>query len=165
MKYIRIGKIVNTHGIKGELRILSDFKYKDRIFKNDFKLYIGAHKVCEIINTYRHHKQFDMVTFVGYDNINDVLKYKGDYVFINSEDLLLNDNEYLDSDLINLNVVCNGKIIGVVKNIEYYSKNNPLLYVECENKHFYVPYNFDIIKSINLSEKEIIINYIKGLFD
>ena len=32
MKYVLIGKIVNTHGLKGEVRILSDFKYKDRIF-------------------------------------------------------------------------------------------------------------------------------------
>ena len=32
MKFINIGKIVNTHGIKGELRIRSDFPYKDRVF-------------------------------------------------------------------------------------------------------------------------------------
>lgn len=165
MKYIRIGKIVNTHGIKGELRIISQFKYKDRIFKKDFKLYIGKDKICEVINTYRHHKQFDMVTFNNYDNINDVLKYKGDYVFINEEDLILNEDEYLDSDLINLKVICNDREIGIVKNIEYYSLNNPLLYVENKDKHFYIPYNFDIINSISLSNKEIIINYIKGLFD
>ena len=87
MKYIIIGKIVNTHGIKGELRILSDFKYKDKIFKKGFPLYIGYTKEKEIINTYRPHKQFDMVTFNNYNNINEVLKYKGEYVFINKEDL------------------------------------------------------------------------------
>ncbi len=165
MKYIRIGKIVNTHGIKGELRILSNFKYKDRIFKKGFNLYIGLDKTCEVINTYRIHKQFDMVTFNNYNNINEVLKYKGDYVFINREDLFLSDNEYLDSDLIDLKVICNDREIGVVKSIEYYSKKNPLLYIENNNKHFYIPYNFDIIKNINLEKKEIIINYIKGLFD
>lgn len=165
MKYIRIGKIVNTHGIKGELRILSDFKYKDRVFKPDFKLYIGHDKVCEVINTYRIHKQFDMVTFNGYNNINEVLKYKGEYVFIDGDDLVLNNNEYLDSDLIDLKVICEGRKIGIVKNIEYYSKNNPLLYIEDNNKHFYIPYNFDIISDINLQKKEIVINYIKGLFD
>ena len=82
MKYIIIGKIVNTHGIKGELRILSDFKYKDKIFKKGFPLYIGYTKEKEIINTYRPHKQFDMVTFNNYNNINEVLKYKGEYVAI-----------------------------------------------------------------------------------
>ena len=39
MEYIYVGKIVNTHGIKGEIRILSDFKYKNEIFKENFKLY------------------------------------------------------------------------------------------------------------------------------
>ena len=39
MEYVLIGKIVNTHGIKGELRILSDFEYKERIFKKGFNLY------------------------------------------------------------------------------------------------------------------------------
>ena len=33
MKYVLIGKLVNTHGLKGDVRILSDFKYKDRVFR------------------------------------------------------------------------------------------------------------------------------------
>ena len=44
MEYIYIGDIVNTHGIKGELRILSDFKYKENVFKKNFKIYIGKTK-------------------------------------------------------------------------------------------------------------------------
>ena len=36
-KRLEIGQIVNTHGIKGEIRILSDFKYKNEIFKENFK--------------------------------------------------------------------------------------------------------------------------------
>ena len=71
MKYIIIGKIVNTHGIKGELRILSDFKYKDKIFKKGFPLYIGYTKEKEIINTYisvdeNYEKVFDDETFSIY---------------------------------------------------------------------------------------------------
>ena len=50
MKYIRIGKIVNTHGIKGELRLLSSFKYKDKVFKKDMKLYVGKDKEIVIEN-------------------------------------------------------------------------------------------------------------------
>ena len=56
MKYIRIGKIVNTHGVKGELRLISDFKYKDKIFVDNFKIYIGKEKIEEKINSYRRHK-------------------------------------------------------------------------------------------------------------
>ena len=83
---IYIGKIVNTHGIKGEVRLLSNFLEKDLIFKNGFKVYIGSKKEEQVINTYRPHKLFDMLTFKGVDDINLVLKYKGEKVYINKAD-------------------------------------------------------------------------------
>ena len=48
MCFIKIGKLVNTHGIKGEVKILSDFTKKDLVFKKDFVLYIGY----EFVNNY-----------------------------------------------------------------------------------------------------------------
>ena len=36
-----VGKVVGTHGIKGEIRILSDFQFKDKIFVVGKKLIIG----------------------------------------------------------------------------------------------------------------------------
>ena len=51
MKYVLIGKIVNTHGLKGEVRILSSFKYKDKVFKNGMKVYIGKNKIEECITS------------------------------------------------------------------------------------------------------------------
>ena len=56
MELVRIGKIVNTHGIKGELRILSDFEFKDKVFKKGVKVYVGKKKKEFIINSYRFHK-------------------------------------------------------------------------------------------------------------
>ena len=61
MKYVLIGKLVNTHGLKGEVRILSDFRYKDRVFIPNMKIYIGKEKKEETISTYRHHKIFEML--------------------------------------------------------------------------------------------------------
>ena len=52
MNYINVGKIVNTHGIKGELRILSKFKFKNKVFKKDMIIYIGNNKDKEVINYY-----------------------------------------------------------------------------------------------------------------
>ena len=75
MDLIYIGKIVNTHGIKGEVRILSDFEYKEEVFKINNKLIVDNNEL--IIKSYRKHKNYDMVTFEGIDDINDVLKYKG----------------------------------------------------------------------------------------
>ena len=48
-EYIYIGKIVNTHGIKGEIRILSDFEKKDSVFVVGMPIYIGRKKEKEII--------------------------------------------------------------------------------------------------------------------
>ena len=53
MNYVNIGKIVNTHALKGEVRIISNFEYKQRVFKKGFNLYIGQNKNKEVIETYR----------------------------------------------------------------------------------------------------------------
>lgn len=164
MRYIYIGKIVNTHGIKGELRILSDFKYKKKIFKHDTKIYISNEKTEETINTYRPHKQFDMITLVGYNNINEVLKYKGQKVYIKDTDIKLEENEYLDEDIIGLTVIYNNKEVGYIKKIEKYPHQD-LIVVKRMQKEYLIPYISDIIESISLQEKKIIIKNIKGLIE
>ena len=102
MELIKIGKIVNTHGIKGELRLLSKFPYKDKVFIKGMNIYIDRN-VKEVISTYRRHKNFDMITMEGYSNINEVLKFKGKFVYVNKDDIKL-DNNYLDEDLIELDM-------------------------------------------------------------
>ena len=162
MNYILIGKIVNTHGIKGELRIISDFPYKDRVFKNNFNIYIGKDKINEVINTYRHHKIFDMITLKNYNNINEVLKYKGSLVYINRLDLQLNDNEYLECDLLDFNIIINNNIIGKLSSFENHNKNK-IIIVKNKEKEILLPYNSNLIENINLDKKEIIYKNIEGL--
>ena len=162
MKYTLIGKLVNTHGLKGEVRILSDFKYKDKVFIPGMKIYLGKDKICEVIKTYRHHKIFEMITMDGYSDINDVLKYKGDYVFVNKDDIKLGENEYLDEDIIGLDVYVSGRCLGKVRKIENHN-GNEILVVDGEKKYL-IPYNFDLILSINLEKREIWVKNILGLF-
>ena len=164
MKYVLIGKLVNTHGLKGEVRILSSFKYKDRIFKKGMKVYIGKEKVCEEINSYRYHKIFDMITMCGYNDINQILKYKGEYIFVNKEDIKLEDNEYLDEDIVGLNVYVDDRLLGRVNRIEKHSVNE-ILVVKNDEKNYLVPYNFDIILDIDLEKREMKVKNIVGLFD
>ena len=164
MKYVLIGKIVNTHGLKGEVRILSEFKYKDRIFKKGMKVYIGKDKICEEINSYRYHKIFDMITMCGYNDINQILKYKGEYIFVNKEDVILEENEYLDEDINGLNVYVEDRLLGRVNRIDKHSVNE-ILVVKNDDKNYLVPYNFDIILSVDLEKKEMKVKNIVGLFD
>lgn len=158
MKYIFIGRIVNTHALKGEVRIVSDFEFKDRIFKENTLLYIGENKDKEIIETYRKHKQFDMVKFKGIDYINDVLKYKGSKVYIDESILNLKDDEILISELINMDVYNDNKYVGRIT--EYRSDNgNNMLRVN--NK--LIPYNKDFITKIDKENKIIYFHNI-GVF-
>ena len=164
MKYVLIGKIVNTHGLKGEVRILSSFKYKDKVFKDGMKIYIGKNKIEELITSYRYHKIFDMITMDGYNDINQILKYKGEYIFVNKDDIVLDENEYLDEDIIGLNVYVDDRLLGRVKRIDKHSVNE-ILVVKNDEKNYLVPYNFDIILSIDLEKKEMVVKNIVGLFE
>lgn len=150
MKYIFIGRIVNTHALKGEVRIVSDFEFKDRIFKENTLLYIGENKDKEIIETYRKHKQFDMVKFKGIDYINDVLKYKGSKVYIDESILNLKDDEILISELINMDVYNDNKYVGKITEYRSDNGNNML---RANNK--LIPYNKDFITKIDKENKSI----------
>ena len=151
--YIFVGKIINTFGIKGELKVLSDFEFKERVFKKDFCVYIGEDKIKEVINTYRHHQEYELLSLMGYNNINDVLKYKGNDIYIKRSDLKLEDNEYLLSDLIDLDVYDEdkyiGKVIDYTKTKEYY-----LLKVHLD-KNYYIPCISHFIKNVDLKNKRI----------
>ena len=107
MDYLYIGKIVDTHGIKGELRIKSNFERKELVFKKDFIIYVGNSYEPLKITNYRHHKEFDMITIEGYDNINQVLKYLKLNVYAKKSDIELNDtlssNKKIVLDMLNLN--------------------------------------------------------------
>lgn len=162
MGYICVGKIVQTHGIKGELRIKSRFLKKDRIFKKGFNLYLGEDKIKETINTYRPHKDFDMVTFDGYDNINQVLKYLKLLVYVKKEDIELKSDEYILEELVGLNVIEDGICLGKVSEIVY-NNSNILLNVISDEHNFYIPNNANFIKKVNLDNNEVIVENAKGL--
>ena len=158
MDLVYVGKIVNTHGIKGELRIRSDFEKKELVFKVGNKLIIDKEE--HIIRTYRFHKIFDMITIDEYDNINDVLCYVGKNVYVSRDSLKLSDSEYLLSDLVGLNVVFNDTVYGIVK--DYSNDINPLLQIEYD-KNYYIPINSNYIKNVDLQNKRIIVQDIEGL--
>ena len=163
MNLIKIGKIVNTHGIKGELRLLSKFPYKDKVFIKGMIIYIDK-DTKEVINSYRKHKNFDMITLEGYNNINEVLKYKGKNVYVDSNDIKLDNDKYLDEELIGLSVIYENMERGIITNIERYDKT-VLFNIKGKTQEYLIPYNDNLIDNIDMKNKKIFIKYIKGLFD
>lgn len=141
---IRLGKYVNTHGIKGEIRILSDFSRKDLVFKKGFKIYIKDKEF--VINSYRRHKEYDMVTLDGINNINDIIDLKGNFVYIKRSDI----EGFIEEDLFTYHVISKNneyKIIDILDN-----KAHKILVLE---GNIMVPYVNEFIENIDDNNKKI----------
>lgn len=157
-EYIYIGKIVNTHALKGEVRVISNFEYKDQVFKVNNTIFIGKEKHEEIINTYRKHKEYDMITFVNKNKIEDVIKYKSENVYVLKSSITLNENDIFKDELIGMKVIFNNKEIGVIE--DFRSDNgNKLIYVS--NK--YLPFNNNFIESIDKNNNRVYYKNIENL--
>ena len=157
MDFVIVGKLVNTHALKGEVRIISDFDFKDRVFVKNNKLYLGKDREEVIIDSYRRHKNYEMCLFKGY-SYNDVLKFKGSLVYIDRSSLGLGIKEYLDEDLIGLSAFNEDKKIGVVQDV---INNNGYKLFLVSGK--YIPYNKEFIVSIDLNGKQIFFKNLEGI--
>ena len=153
MKYEYIGTLVNTHSLKGEVRIISNFQYKNLIFKKGFKLYIGKNKKCVIIDSYRTHKNYDMCKFIDIDYL-EAVKLKGEKVYINRLDISV----MLDTDLIGFDSIYLDKFLGKIDDV---INNNGYKLFKINNK--YIPYNKEFIDNINLEEKKITFKNLEGI--
>lgn len=156
MTKLYIGKIVNTHGIKGELRIKDNLttKQKEEIFKIGSNLIIDdkAYK----ITSYRTHKDYDMVTFDGFNNINEVLFLKGKKVYKSSDEINLNNGDILDSELITYKVKTTDNLEGSILDVEETGNNYKILRLLINNREKLVPYHKDFVK-IDSNKKEVIV--------
>ncbi len=156
MNKLYIGKIVNTHGIKGELRIKDNLtkKQREEIFKVGSNLIIDEKSYK--ITSYRVHKDYDMVTFLGFNNINDVMFLKGKKVYKSKNEINLNNEDILDSELITYEVKTTDNIDGKILDIEETGNNYKILRLLIDNNEVLVPYHKDFVK-IDSNKKEVIV--------
>ena len=160
MDYIEVGKIVNTHALKGEVKIKS-FTSFDR-FKEENILYLGDDKILVKVKKHRKDESFDYCIFYDYEDINLILPYKNKSLYIKESDLEnLNENEYYVKDLIGKKVYNEAKnYIGIVKYVSEYPANY-MLEVEKENKKLVlIPFRKEFVISVS---DDIIIHEIEGL--
>ena len=124
---IYIGKTVSTFGIKGELKVISDFEYCDRAYQVNKKILIN--NIEHVISGIRYHKNYVLLKIDNLNNINDILKYVGFNIYIKRIDLGLKGCEYLYKDLINSEVIDDDNTkLGKV--IEVLNGNNVLIKVK-----------------------------------
>lgn len=161
MNEIYIGKIVSTHGIKGEIKILSDFPYKEKAFCVGSKILID-YKTYQI-KSYRQHKNYDMITLDNYSDINDVLFLMKKRVYKRREELSLAEDEVLDCDLICYKVITDTGEIGHIKEIFMASPMNKILRIELSDREVLVPFSIPFVIKIDQQSQTITISLIDGM--
>lgn len=161
MDKVYIGKIVSTHGIKGEIRIISDFPYKEKAFQVGTDILVNNYTYR--IMSYRKHKNYDMITLDGYSNINDVLFLMKQDVYKEKNQLHLEEDEVLDSELMEYKIVTQTGQIGNMKEIFLASPTNKIFRVELNGKEILIPFSSPFIKKLDHKNKEIMIEIIEGM--
>lgn len=168
MNYICIGKIVNTHGIKGELKIQSYSDFDSERYKKGNIVYINYENqyLPFIVKTFRVHKGHSLVSFEEHNNINDVEKYKQHMIFISEQERKpLKNGQYYRNQIVGLIAKdTNGNILGNVISVEETTGAQNNIRIQTETKEeFLVPYIPEFIQSVDLENSTIVISMQEGL--
>lgn len=165
MNLIRIGKIVNTQGLKGDVRIYPDTDYVERFEELDY-LYIENESEPFEINSVRYKKNLAIVKFKGLNHINDVEKYKNRIVYTEKLDYdELEEDRYYVEDLIGMKVVDSnkgeiGELVDILQNPAH-----DIYVVKINGKDTLIPAVSEFIKDVDLENKIINVTLIEGLIE
>lgn len=163
--YIKVGKIVNTHGIKGYVKCVPMTDDLERFEELEY-VYTEKDHIKRIINDVWYQKGMVYLKLKNIDDMNTAETFKDTYISILEDQLreLPQDSYYL-FDLEGMDVYSTdddyiGKIIEIFQtgaNDVYEVKNN--------NKSYLIPAIKDVVKSVNIQDKKMIINVIEGLLE
>ncbi|MBS4207647.1 ribosome maturation factor RimM [Bacillus sp. FJAT-50079] len=169
--WFNVGKIVNTHGIHGEVRVISktDFPEERYAVGNQLMLFLQGKQepIALTVRSYRRHKNFDLLMFEGYTNINMVESWKNSILKVSAEQLgELPSGEYYFHEIIGCDVITNdNRYIGVVKEILTPGANDVWVVKSESGKEILIPYIADVVIDISINEKKIIIEPMVGLIE
>lgn len=168
MDFYKVGTMVNTHGIRGEVRVIATTDFPEERFQKGNQLFIDNNdKTAVEIATVRNHKQFILVSFKGMQNINDVEKYKGMDLLVADADLQdLEDGEFYYKDIIGAEVVTeDGGFVGKVKEIFETGANDVWVVSRAGKDDLLLPMIDDVIKEVDVENQKITIDLLEGLDD
>ena len=163
---LEIGQIVNTFGIKGEIKVVP---FTDDINRFDDleKVYVKTKKDSKLykVENARYHKNMVLLKLEGINNPEDAEKLRNAFLEIDRKDAIpLEEGTYFIADLINLDVYTDeGKLLGKVDDI-YNTGANDIYVVKDElGKQILLPGIKDVIKKVDLEAEKIIVHLIPGL--
>lgn len=162
--FFNIGKIVNTHGVKGEVKI---YPYTDDVSKFEDFEYLIVQNEKIIIESARVHKGMALIKFEGYDSIESVAAIMNQLVYISRDDVEDNGEGHYIVDLIGSTVVDESdNIIGVLKDVLQNTAQDLYEIKRADNgKMLYVPVVDAFVKSIDIEAKKIVVHLIEGMME
>lgn len=169
MKWYNVGKIVNTHGVRGEVRVISKTDFPEQRYAKGSELGLFMPKSKEpillVVASHRKHKNFDLLTFENHPNLNDVEKYRDGILKVAGEHLeALGENEFYLHEITGCEVFdLAGVKIGQVTEIITTGANDVWAVQPEKGKTHYIPYIEDVVKEVDVENKRIIIDPLEGL--
>ncbi|WP_163579813.1 ribosome maturation factor RimM [Gracilibacillus saliphilus] len=169
MDHLKVGKIVNTHGIKGEVKVVRITDFDER-FEVGTTLWIKGKDSQELkpvtIDGHRVHKNFDLLHFEGFNNINEVEHFKESLLVIKTSEISdLEENEFYYHEIIGCEVeTTDGELIGKVTEILSPGANDVWI-VKQKGKEYLIPYIEQVVKEVDINQHLIKIEPMEGLLD
>ena len=157
-EYLFIGKIVGTHGIKGELKLKVEYAGIKELLKPNTNLYLTSNYLKKTIVKIRYHKRNHLVLFNDVDNINQVLTLVGSDVYLKKDEI--KDVFHTKDTLLGLKVLYKSKLLGHVTNLLSVGEENQLLEIDSK---ILIPFQKIFVKKIDYEEQEILLDMIEGL--
>lgn len=167
LTHFRIGQIVNTQGLKGEVKV---YPYVDDINRFDdlesFYLEKNFNHEYEVERV-RYKGNMVIMKIKGIDSVELAEKVKTKNIYISRENSVdLDEDEFFISDLIGLEVfTVAGEKVGILKDVLQYSANDVYVVKGANDKEYLIPSTMQFVPEINLEEKKMIIDPIKGMLD
>jgi len=168
-KFISFGKILNFHGIKGEIK-LGYSKGREDFVAGLENVYVQTDKGEFVKLTFQYVKftpKAAIAKFKEFDNINDILQYKGCSLFIEKEAAsnTLDEDEFLINDLIGMEVYMNGIFSGVVTGVSNNGASD-LLSVKTKSENIsLVPFVKAIVLEVDIKLRRITLANLEGLLE
>ena len=160
MKYNEIGKIAQTHGLKGEVKIKTDSDFVDKRYEVGATVYYKDKNnyIPLKVKSHRSMLNYELVMFEGLESIEAITPYLNKILYGIRDKNLLDEGEHYYSDLIGMKVYQNGIIKGTIKEIKEFPQYDYLSVLDQNNKEKLVPLLEEFI--LNIDEENGIIEIV-----
>lgn len=171
-KTLLVGKIANTHGIRGEVKVWPETDFPEERFEKGSELFISdpeddSRSVAVTVAQSRPQKNVFIVKFDQFSNINEVEPYKGWNLRVSADKRIrLEKNEFYFQDIIGCRVVSEeGEEIGTITEILRPGANDVWVVKRPTGKSAYIPYIGDVVRVVDVPAKTVTIRLMEGLLE